>query len=149
MRTVIVREMTEREKAEHASLIRRGILEWIWYMEVFADAADELAEGLQAAVDRFRAASAWRGETGAGREAMTEPVNWDRWHELIDLRAERPLSPTEVMEYLEFAEIAKRLDAEESKVVDAAMDKLVKKHERVIPSIRRATEAVEAAARET
>lgn len=73
----------------------------------------------------------------------------DRWHELLDIGAERSLSFTEEAEYLEFVEHVKRLDAEEGKVADAALDNLVERHERVIASIRNVTAAVKAAAQET
>lgn len=42
----------------------------------------------------------------------------DRWHDLLDLRAKRPLSFTEEVEYLELVEIVKRLDMEAQRCLD-------------------------------
>lgn len=89
------------------------------------------------------------------REAEEQPAlqrvcpnnpDWDRWHELLDIRAERTLTTSEEQEYEEYARIAAQLDAEEGRAADAALDNLVKEHERVIASIRRLTAAVRAAA---
>lgn len=74
------------------------------------------------------------------------PVDWDRWHDLLDIRAQRALTTSEEQEYEEYARIAAQLDAEEGRAADAALDNLVKEHERVIASIRRLTAAVRAAA---
>ncbi len=74
------------------------------------------------------------------------PVDWDRWHELRDIRDERGLTPSEETEYQRFARIVARLDAEAARDADGALDGLVKKHERIIASIRRLTAAVRAAA---
>ncbi len=71
-------------------------------------------------------------------------TNWDRWHDLLDIRARRALTTSEQREYQEYARIAQQLDAEEGQAADAAFDDLIKKHERVIASIRRATEAINA-----
>lgn len=73
-------------------------------------------------------------------------LNWDRWHALLDIRAQRALTTSEEQEYEEYARIAAQLDAEEGRAADAALDNLVKEHERVIASIRRLTAAVRAAA---
>lgn len=82
--------------------------------------------------------------------AISEPVeprvDWDRWHELLDIRAQRALTTSEEQEYEEYARIAAQLDAEEGRAADAALDNLVKEHERVLDSIRRLTAAVRAAA---
>lgn len=72
-------------------------------------------------------------------------VDWDRWHELLDVRDKRELTPNEGLEYRRFANLAKRLDAEAAQAADVALDGLVKEHERVIDSIRRLTNAVEKA----
>lgn len=75
---------------------------------------------------------------------QTEPINWDRWHDLLDIKDERELTPTEAVEYLQFAKSAKQLDAVHGMAADAALDGLAKGHERVIDSIRRLTAAVRA-----
>ncbi len=74
------------------------------------------------------------------------PVDWDRWHELRDIRDKRGLTPSEEPEYQRFARIVARLDAEAARAADVALGGLVKEHERVIASIRRLTAAVRAAA---
>jgi GrpB-like predicted nucleotidyltransferase (UPF0157 family) len=73
-------------------------------------------------------------------------TDWDRWHELLDIRDKRRLTPGEEAEYQRFARITAQLDAEEGRAADAALDNLVKEHERVIASIQRATVALQAAA---
>lgn len=78
-------------------------------------------------------------------EPIELSVNWDRWHELLDSRAQRPLTTIEEKEYEEYAQIAAKLDAEEAKTAEVAMDGLVKEHERVLDSIRSLTAAVRAA----
>lgn len=71
---------------------------------------------------------------------MTDIRNdWDRWHELLDIRAQRALTTSEEYEYEEYARIVAQLDAEEGGAASAALDNLVKEHERVIDSIRRVT----------
>jgi len=67
-------------------------------------------------------------------------IDWDRWHDLLDIRAERALTTSEEQEYQEYARLAAQLDAEEGRAADAALDKLVKEHERVLDSIRRLKE---------
>ena len=67
-------------------------------------------------------------------------VKWDRWHELLDIKAERALTTSEEQEYQEYARIAAQLDAEEGRAADTALDNLVKEHERVLDSIRRLKE---------
>lgn len=64
-------------------------------------------------------------------------VDWDRWHELLDVRAQRALTPSERQEYEEYDRIVARLDGEGGLASDAALDNLVKEHERAIETIRR------------
>lgn len=66
-------------------------------------------------------------------------IDWDRWHELRDIRDRRMFTPGEWREYWAFLPIVAALDADEVRVADAAMERLVKGHERVIDSMRRAT----------
>lgn len=81
------------------------------------------------------------------RELFVEDsIDWDRWHELRDIREERALTRDEETEYEWFARIVSRLDAEEEAIAARAVEALVKKHERVIASLERLTEAVKAAA---
>lgn len=75
-----------------------------------------------------------------------DSIDWDRWHELRDIREERALTRDEETEYEWFARIVSRLDAEEEAIAARAVEALVKKHERVIASLERLTEAVKAAA---
>lgn len=76
-------------------------------------------------------------------------VDWDRWHDLLDIKAKRQLTNSEEREYQVFTEIVARLDAEEEEAADAALDHLASEHERVLDSIRRLTAAVRAAAERT
>ena len=69
------------------------------------------------------------------------PVDWDRWHDLLDIKAKRALTRNEEQEYKQYARIVARLDAEEGRAADAALDNLVEGHKRVIASIRLATAA--------
>ena len=73
-------------------------------------------------------------------------VDWDRWHDLLDIREQRALTQQEQAEYDRMAETVARLDAEEAATSNAAVDSLVKRHERVLASIERLTEAVRQAA---
>jgi len=75
-----------------------------------------------------------------------DSIDWERWHELRDIREERALTRDEETEYEWFARIVSRLDAEEETIAARAVEALVKKHERVIASLERLTEAVKAAA---
>ena len=59
------------------------------------------------------------------------------------------MTPSEQAEYDRFARIVDRLDAEEEALCAKSVDHLIGKHERVLASIRRLTEAVEAAAART
>lgn len=79
-------------------------------------------------------------------QVSAKPPKWDRWHELLDLLAERALTTSEEQEYEEYAQLAAHLDAKEGRAADAALDDMVKEHERAIASIRRLTAAVRAAA---
>lgn len=73
---------------------------------------------------------------------MAKSVDWNRWHELLDIRDKRGLTPDEEAEHQRFAHIAAQLDAEEGKAADAALDKLVKEHERRLASLERLTQAL-------
>jgi len=72
-------------------------------------------------------------------------VDWERWHDLLDIRAQRPLTTPEGMEYERFRAIAAQLDAEQGKAAGVGLDKLCKGHMRVIDSIKRTTAAIERA----
>lgn len=75
------------------------------------------------------------------------PPKWDRWHELLELRAQRQLTLHEKAEYDQLAGIVAGLDAEEEAIAAPAVERLAGQHERVLASIDRLTEAVEAATR--
>jgi len=47
---------------------------------------------------------------------MAEP-DWDRWHELLDLRDGRGLTPGERLEYERLLKLAKRLDKKEADMI--------------------------------
>lgn len=79
----------------------------------------------------------WEGDEVSGSTAGR--VDWDRWHELRDIMDKRVLTSSELAEYQRFARIVTRLDIEAARVSDAAMERLVEGHQRVIASIRRAT----------
>ena len=94
-----------------------------------------------------RGGSGMRGSFFKRREGPGgEPIDWDRWHDLLDIRNQRPLTSDERAEYDEFAQIVANLDAEEAAVARPAVEALVQGHERVLASIERLTEAVRAAA---
>ena len=73
-------------------------------------------------------------------------VDWERWHELLDIRGRRDFTASEQGEYQQLAAFVARLDAKEEAVADAAVDALVKKHERFLAWIERLTDAVKVAA---
>ena len=68
---------------------------------------------------------------------------WARWHDLRDIREKRDLTESEQVEYDGYMVIVKDLDAEEEALLTQIVDRLAEKHERVLASIRRLTEAVE------
>jgi hypothetical protein len=45
-------------------------------------------------------------------DGLTEP-DWERWHELLDIRDTRGFTATEADEYAEFLPIVAELDAED------------------------------------
>lgn len=66
-------------------------------------------------------------------------VDWDRWHELRDIMDKRVLTSSESEEYRRFVRMVARLDADAARAAGVALDGLVKEHESVIASMRRAT----------
>lgn len=68
--------------------------------------------------------------------------DWGRWHELLDIRDGRGLTPGEETEYQRFARIVARLDVEAACDASIRMKRLVKAHERILFSIRRLTTAL-------
>ena len=54
---------------------------------------------------------------------MAEP-DWERWHDLLDIRDGRGFTDAEQAEYVEFLPIVAKLDAEAARVGDAAIRKL-------------------------
>ena len=71
-------------------------------------------------------------------------ADWDRWHDLLDIRDRGAFTPEEQAEYDHYAELVAKLDAEDGAVSDIAVEALVKKHEHAQDSIRCLTEAVRA-----
>ena len=65
--------------------------------------------------------------------------DWERWHQLLDLREERQLTPDEEIEYQEFSRIVVDLDARETSKSNRAARRLMKQHERVLAAIRKLT----------
>ncbi len=65
--------------------------------------------------------------------------DWERWHQLLDLREERQLTPDEEIEYQEFSRIVADLDAREASKSRRATRRLLKRHETVLGSIRKLT----------
>jgi hypothetical protein len=60
----------------------------------------------------------WRGyfeETAWPVEREAEPMDWHRWHDLIDIRMKRPFTSKESAEFQVFEEVVDRLDAIEGK----------------------------------
>ena len=74
-----------------------------------------------------------------------KPIDWNRWHELLDRHEEGGLSPAESIEFEKMAKAVEALDAKEARIAGRALDHLEKRHDRVLASIRRATAAVVAA----
>ena len=66
---------------------------------------------------------------------VTPPVDWDRWHELLDILAERTFTLNEMEEYNEMREVAEKLDDAEAERCEPIVDALVARHERVIASL--------------
>lgn len=69
-------------------------------------------------------------------------ADWDRWHELLDIRDNRGLNAEEQTEYDRLAIIAARLDQQEELATAYAVSSLEDRHQQVIASIERLVEAV-------
>ena len=54
---------------------------------------------------------------------MAKP-DWDRWHDLLDIRDGRGFTDAEQAEYVGFLPIVAKLDAEEARVGEASFKKL-------------------------
>lgn len=78
---------------------------------------------------------------------QADEPDWDRWHDLLDIRARRGLTPDEEAEYQKFLVVVDGLDAEEAVIAEAYLAGCVEKHMRIIASIERLTEAVKKAAK--
>ena len=61
-------------------------------------------------------------------------VDWDRWHELLDIRDGPGLSPTEQVEYDRILEVVVPLDEEEARLARASLKRLKRKHEAALRS---------------
>lgn len=72
----------------------------------------------------------------------SEPVDWDRWHDLLDIRDGRGFSSSEQVEFEALRARVTELDAEERTRGKEAVASLVSDHERVIESIKELTEAI-------
>ncbi len=70
-------------------------------------------------------------------------TNWDRWHWLLDKKALGPLSAYEATEFERMRVVADKLDATAADLARPSMDRLVKRHEGVLASMRRAIRALE------
>lgn len=81
-----------------------------------------------------------------GSQRGEEGVDWDRWHELLDIRDERVLTPAEQEEYERIARIVAQLDEEEARIAAVTLDRLRKQHDSVLDSIRALTDKLKAAA---
>lgn len=64
---------------------------------------------------------------GNSGHIMLQP-DWDRWHELLAIRDGPGLTEAERAEYLEFLLLVARADAEEARVGNAAVKRLVARH---------------------
>ncbi len=57
-------------------------------------------------------------------------VNWERYHELLDIKMDRGFTKAEWREYKTYLPIVARFDAEEAARCKPIIDGLVRKHER-------------------
>ena len=73
-------------------------------------------------------------------------INWDRWHNLLDIQARREFTETEQREYNQYVTIVDKLDENEAAQCRPYVKALVKKHNKVISSLRQLTRAVYRAA---
>lgn len=73
-------------------------------------------------------------------------IDWQRWHDLLDIRDKRKLTPDEEVEYGRMARVVSELDAEEEVAAAESLGSLLQTHEQVLASIERLTKAVQAAA---
>ena len=76
-------------------------------------------------------------------------IDWDRWHDLLDIRDRDGFTPDEQVEYDRFAQIVAKLDAEDAAIAAPGVAELVEAHERVLASIEELTKAVRSAANRT
>lgn len=118
------------------------------YLLLGMPAAPDSAVGVREVVNALLIAE-WGTECVALVCAHRRPddaADWDRWHDLLDIRDREGLTPDEQVEYDRFAKVVAKLDAEDAAVSAPAVEALVKKHERVLASIEQLTKAVRAAA---
>nr|AQS33359.1 hypothetical protein [uncultured archaeon]AQS34139.1 hypothetical protein [uncultured archaeon] len=73
--------------------------------------------------------------------------DWDRWHELLDIRSARQLTPSEQIEYGNFEVYVLQRDAEEAAKVQPHLDALMENHMERISKLEKLTILVEAQAR--
>lgn len=76
--------------------------------------------------------------------AAKAPPDWERWHDLLDIRDRRGFTADEELEYHRFKNIVEKMDAEEAARVAPIIEALAQRHERVLASIRELTNAVRA-----
>jgi len=68
---------------------------------------------------------------------MVEPkdIDWERYHILLDIGAQREYTGAEQREYQTFLPFVEKLDAEELARSEAATDRLMKRHEETLASL--------------
>lgn len=74
-------------------------------------------------------------------------IDWDRWHELLEKSETGKLPPEETIEYEKMVDLVHALDTWEARIAEDEVKKLNKRHDRVLASIRRLTDALTAATR--
>ncbi len=112
--------------------------------KVKAKMVEHAVKQIESGDDDFVDADEFKAQCEA--ELRIPPADWDRWHELLDIRHGRGLSLAEYEEYKAFTQLVRTLDAKEGKVADADLANLCTEHGRIIASIRRLTVAVRDAA---
>ena len=73
---------------------------------------------------------------------------WNRWHELIDIRAERELTEGETGEYNTYLAVARQLDGRETERCSLYLNALIVRHNEFLFSLDRLTERIENSAGE-
>lgn len=67
---------------------------------------------------------------------IKKTINWDRWHDLLDIKVYRAFTPNEQAEYNGINTIAQTMDQVEVNRCQPELDRLINYHEQVINELK-------------